>query len=194
MAAVELSYDRDWARFRTSFFWSSGDHNPNNSHATGFDTIFDGPNFAGGGFSFWQRQGIGLFGVNLTNRESLIPDLRPSKIQGQANHVNPGLLLFNLGVDFDITPRLKTIINTNFLWFESTKVLETFLFDGNIAHKIGTDLSLGILYRPLASQNVQFTAGVSTLIPGDGFQALYDNKKDTIDPLVASFFQAVLQY
>src|SRR5262249_39509903 len=67
MAAAELSYDRDWARFRTSFFWASGDHNPNNHKATGFDTIFDNPMFAGGGFSFWQRQGIGLFGVNLTN-------------------------------------------------------------------------------------------------------------------------------
>ena len=30
MAALELSYDRDWVRFRTSFFWASGDSNPNN--------------------------------------------------------------------------------------------------------------------------------------------------------------------
>ncbi len=194
MAAIELSYDRDWARFRTSFFWSSGDHNPNNHHATGFDTIFDNPNFAGGEFSYWQRQGIGLFGVNLTNRESLIPDLRPSKIQGQANYVNPGLLLFNLGVDFDVTPKLKVVNNCNFLWFESTKVLETFLFDGNLAHHIGTDLSIGIRYNPLASLNAQFTLGVSTLIPADGFKALYSNKTDSIDPLVAAFFQSVIQF
>lgn len=194
MAAVELSYDRDWVRFRTSFFWSSGDNNPNNSHACAFDTIFDNPNFAGGEFSYWQRQGIGLFAVNLTNRESLIPDLRSSKIQGQANYVNPGLLLFNLGLDFDITPRLKTIFNTNFLWFESTKVLETFLFDGNIAHRIGTDISLGLEYRPLASNNIQLTLGISTLIPGDGFEALYDKRTSSVDPQVASFFQTILQY
>ena len=85
MAAVELSYDRDWARFRTSYFYASGDNNPNNSHATGFDTIFDNPNFAGGEFSFWQRQNVPIFGVNLTQRNSLVPDLRSSKIQGQAN-------------------------------------------------------------------------------------------------------------
>ena len=54
--AAELSYDRDWVRFRTSFFYSSGDGNANNSHATGFDTILDDPNFAGGEFSYWQRQ------------------------------------------------------------------------------------------------------------------------------------------
>ena len=38
-----LSYDRDWVRFRTSFFYASGDSNPNNSHATGFDSILDRP-------------------------------------------------------------------------------------------------------------------------------------------------------
>jgi hypothetical protein len=162
--------------------------------AGGFDTIFDSPNFGGGEFSYWQRQGIGLFGVNLVQRESLIPNLKSSKIQGQANHVNPGLLQFNLGIDMDITPRLKLIHNTNFFWFESTEVLKTFLFDGNLPHRIGTDLSVGLEYRPLASNNIQFTLGLSTLIPADGFQALYSNKVDTVDPLVAAFFQSVLQY
>ena len=95
MAALEVSYDRDWVRFRTSFFWASGDGNPNNKHATGFDTILDHPQFAGGDFSYWQRQAIQLFGVNLTNRESLVPDLRSSKIEGQSNFVNPGLWLVN---------------------------------------------------------------------------------------------------
>jgi len=50
-AAAELSYDRDWARFRTSFLYSSGDGNINNHHATGFDSILDDQNFAGGQFS-----------------------------------------------------------------------------------------------------------------------------------------------
>src|SRR5207253_1718527 len=126
MAAVEVSYDRDWARFRGSFFFSSGDGNPNNRRATGFDSILDNPNFAGGNFSFWQRQQIGLFGVNLVQRESLIPDLRSNKIQGQPNFVNPGLVLFNGGVDVDITPKLKMINNANFLMFDKTAVLETF--------------------------------------------------------------------
>ena len=107
MAAIELSYDRDWARFRGSFFWASGDHNINNGTSTGFDTIFDSPNFAGGQFSFWQRQAIKLEGVNLKQRFSLVPDLRSSKIEGQANFVNPGLQLWNVGADFDITPKLR---------------------------------------------------------------------------------------
>jgi hypothetical protein len=194
MAAVELSYDRDWARFRTSFFYSSGDRNPNNHHATGFDSIFDNPNFAGGQFSYWQRQAIGLFGVNLVNRLSLIPDLRASKIQGQSNFVNPGLLLFNLGVDFDLTPKLKMINNVNFLWFDSTESLQTFTFDGGIDSRIGTDISTGIEYRPLLSNNVIMMMGVSTLVPGSGFKALYDMRRATVDPLVAAFLQLDLNF
>ncbi|MGL5097269.1 MAG: hypothetical protein ACRDD1_16910, partial [Planctomycetia bacterium] len=56
MFALELSYDRDWARFRTSFFYASGDNTVGDGKAQGFDAIFENPNFAGGEFSFWQRQ------------------------------------------------------------------------------------------------------------------------------------------
>ena len=48
MAAVELSLDKDWIRYRTSFFYASGDKNPRDGTARGFDAIFDNPNFAGG--------------------------------------------------------------------------------------------------------------------------------------------------
>lgn len=194
MAALELSYDRDWARFRSSFFWASGDHNINDAHATGFDTILDQPNFAGGPFSFWNRQQLPLFGVNLVQRLSLVPDLRSSKIQGQSNFVNPGLLLPTLGVDLDLTPKLKMINNFNMLWFDQTNVLERYLFDGNIDRFIGADLAVGFEYRPLLSENVVFIGGASTLIPGQGFRNLYNNFSDRVDPLVAGFVTAIVLY
>jgi len=193
-AAVELSYDRDWARFRTSFLWSSGDHDINNSHATGFDSIQDSPNFAGGDFSFFQRQAIGLFGVNLVQRESLIPDLRSSKIQGQSNFVNPGLLLLNFGFDVDITPKWKMINNCNFLWFDDTNVLEEFAFQHNINRQIGTDISVGFEYRPLLSNNIIARMGMSTLIPGTGFKQLYNQLRDNVDPLIAGFLELTFTY
>jgi hypothetical protein len=101
MAALELSFDRDWIRPKISYFYSSGDADPTDDEARGFDAIFDNPQFAGGGFSFWNRQAIrqALPGVALVNRGSLIPDLRSSKEQGQPNFVNPGLHLFNAGVE-----------------------------------------------------------------------------------------------
>jgi hypothetical protein len=194
MAAVELSYDRDWARFRTSFMFASGDHDPNNHHATGFDSIFENPNFAGGQFSFWQRQAIRLFGVNLVNRESLLPDLRSSKVEGQANFVNPGLLLFNLGADFDITPKFRMINNVNFLWFEDTTVLKTFVFQEALSRSIGTDLSSGFEYRPFLNNNVIATFGISMLVPGGGFRDLYRPLDGEVHPMLAGFLNLNLTY
>jgi hypothetical protein len=194
MAACELSYDRDYARFRTSFFWSSGDRDITNSHASGFDTIFENSNFAGGPFSYWQRQSVKLFGVNLTNGGSLIPDLRSSRIQGQANFVNPGLLLYNLGFDLDINPKLKMINNCNFMWLESSAVIEQYVFAGGINNFLGTDLSSGFEYRPFLNNNAIMTVGVSTLVPGSAFKALYNNPFGTVDPLVAGFAQLTLTY
>jgi hypothetical protein len=194
MGAVELSYDRDWVRFRTSFLWASGDDNVENGHATGFDAIFDNPNFAGGEFSYWQRQAIRLFGVNLTNRGSLLADLKSSKIEGQSNFVNPGVLLFNLGVDFDLTPKCRLINNVNFLWFDETNPLEQFTFDGNIHHFIGTDISSGVEYRPLLSNNIIIVAGIAALLPGAGFHDLYDKFRDDVDPLLAGFVELTLTY
>jgi hypothetical protein len=194
MTAVELSYDRDWARFRTSYLYGSGDRDPNNSHATGFDSIMDNPNFAGGEFSFFQRQGIPLFGVNVTQRNSLLVDLRSSKIQGQSNFVNPGLHLFNLGVDYDLTPKLKMINNVNFLWFDQTQVLEQFLFDGHINNFIGTDMSMGFKYRPFLSNRAVITAGIAGLLPGAGFHDLYDKLGSRAIPLGQLFTEVNLNF
>jgi hypothetical protein len=177
MAALELSYDRDWARFRTSYFWSSGDDDPTDDHGEGFDSIFDNPNFAGGQFSYWQRQAIRLFGVNLVNAGSLVPDLRSSKIQGQSNFVNPGLHLINFGMDMDITPKVKWINNMNFLWFDQTEVLRQFTFQDNVNTRIGTDMSTGIEYRPHLNNNMILTMGFSAFAPGSGFEDLYRELK-----------------
>lgn len=190
MAAVELSYDRDYVRFRTSYFYASGDNNPTDHQGGGFDSIFDNPNFAGGSFSYWQRQQIPLFGTSLTNRQSLVPDLRSSKFQGQSNFVNPGLQLANLGFDVDLTPKTKFIHNTNFLWFDTTKPLETFLFQSPIHRRIGTDVSFGVEYRPLLSNNIIFTLGAAALFPGSGFRDIYDNTNDTVKPPYSTFLEA----
>jgi hypothetical protein len=194
MAALELSYDRDWMRFRVSSFYATGDDNPRNGHATGFDSIMDNPNFAGGEFSYWQRQAIRLLGVNLVNRESLVPDLRSSKIEGQSNFVNPGLMLLNAGVDFDLTPKLRLINNVNFLWFDNVETLRVFTFQEHIDSYIGIDLSSGIEYRPLLSNNVIVTAGVSSLVPGQGFRDLYNNTENRVNVLFAAFVDLVLRY
>lgn len=178
MAAAELSLDRDWIRYRLSAFYASGDANPRDGHAHGFDSIVDLPNFAGGLFSFWNREAIRLTGtgIQLTQDGSLLPNMRSSKEEGQANFVNPGIFLVNAGADVNITPKLKGFANFNFLRFMDTAPIEYVLFDSPIRHTIGEDLGVGVEYRPPLSENLVLTGGASMLQPGQGFKDMYTGR------------------
>ena len=178
LAALELSYDKDWFRIKGSVFYASGSRNPSSSRARGFDSIDDFPEFAGGIFSLWNRESIRLTGsgVALNPGNSLLPDLRSNKDEGQANFVNPGILLTNLGAEFDITPKLRGFANVNYLRFEHTEVLEQILFQSPIRHAIGVDSSLGVRYRPPLTENIAITAGAATLVPGQGLRDIYTGR------------------
>jgi hypothetical protein len=173
--AVELSYDQDWLRYRASFAWASGDDDPTDDSGEGFDSIFDNPNFMGGGFSLFTRQAIKLTGtgINLVNRNSLFPDLRTSKEQGQSNFVNPGLFVYNVGLDAELTPRLKAIFNVSYLRFDNTEPLKLLLHDNEIGSEIGVEYGIGLQYRPLLNNNMIFTIGASALTPLNGFSDIY---------------------
>jgi hypothetical protein len=178
MAALEVSVDRDWFRLKGSLFYASGSANPSSSHARGFDSIDDFPEFAGGIFSLWNRESIRLTGsgVALNSGNSLLPDLRSSKDEGQANFVNPGIFLANVGANFDVTPKLRGFVNVNYLRFERTEALEQILFQAPIRHSIGFDSSIGVRYRPPLTENIAITAGAATLIPGQGLKDIYSGK------------------
>ncbi|MFM8577648.1 MAG: hypothetical protein ACKOCN_02425, partial [Planctomycetaceae bacterium] len=195
MAALELSYSPDWIRFRGSFFYASGDNDINDGQGGGFDAIIDNTQFAGGEFSFWVRQQIKLLGTNLKNLLSIYPDLRATnKWQSQANFVNPGLQLYNAGVDFELTQRTRLVTNANFLFFDTTTVLEAFVFQQPIDKSIGTDLSLGLESRPFLNNNCIFRAGVSGLVVGDGFRDLYGYLGGDLDNLFAAFTDLEIAY
>jgi hypothetical protein len=180
MGALELSVDRDWARFKLSGFFASGDGDPLDGRGRGFDSIYDLSNFAGGPFSFWTRSAIPLVqtSVLLKGPGSLLPDLRSNKFEGQANFVNPGLMLVHGGIDLDITPKLKVLINGSYLRFHKTEPLEVLLFQPNIHKAIGVDLGGGLLYRPWLNENVAITAGFTGLVPGAGWRDIFSSSCD----------------
>lgn len=191
MAALELSYDIDWWRPKISLFYGSGDKNPTDGVARGFDSILDNVNFAGNGFSYFNRQGLPLSqtGVFLVNRFSFLSDLRSSKIQGQAQFVNPGVIVLNAGVDVEATPKLKVLFNFNQLWFASTATLEYVLHQPDIRQSIGQDYSVGFIYRPLLNQNVVLTAGFAYLVPGGGLKDIQGG-----EDLYSTFLSATLTF
>lgn len=175
MAAAEVSLDRDWIRYKVSAFFASGDGNPRDGRATGFDTIVDDPSFAGGIFSFWDHEELRLpgTGIALTPGDSLLPSMRTSKTEGQANFVNPGIFLVNAGANFDLTPKLQSFLNVDYLRFENTAPIELLLFESPIHNTIGLDYSLGFRYRPPLSENISITGGAAALSPGQGFRDIF---------------------
>lgn len=178
MVAVEPSIDFDWLRLKASFFYASGDKDPEDDLAEGFDTIVDNPNFGGAGASYWQRQGIpfGDTAVFLKGRNSLLPNLRAAKNEGQANFVNPGLLLAGAGIDIRLTQKLRTELNANYIMFDRPQSIELLLFQGQVNRPIGVDYNLGIQYRPQLTDNVIITAGAAIFQPLEGFGDIYESQ------------------
>lgn len=185
MVSLELSYDRDWIRYKGSFFWASGDGDVDDGVARGFDTILDNPNFTGGPFSYYVRQGFNFAGTEVALKQpgSLVPSLRTSKTQGQASFVNPGIFILSAGADVEVTPKMRSFLNFNYLLFQETEPLKTALLQDNIRHELGFDISLGIQYRPLLSDNIVITAGFGVLLPGAGYRDIYRRNSDPVSSL-----------
>jgi hypothetical protein len=175
LAFVELSFDRDWMRFKGSLLYASGDGDPADDTGTGWDGIVDEAFVAGGALSYWNSQAIRLGGVNLVNAKSPYPSLRPNKFEGQANFVNPGLFLAHLGYDADLTPKIRLAANVSYLSFADTEVLDAVLNQPGIGHAIGLDYGLGFQYRPFLNNNAIVTLGAAALTPFSGFNDIYDS-------------------
>jgi hypothetical protein len=197
--AAEPSIDVNWLRLRGSFLYASGDKEPYDKKETGFDAIFENPQFAGADTSYWVRQSVPLIGgggVALSGRNGILNSLRSSKEQGQSNFINPGLILIGGGFDADITPEVRLSTNLNYLRFADTSSVANLRNQGNdcsplptgqqpslgtkpklCSNEIGWDLSAAIIYRPTFIQNVVFRASGAVLFGGEGFRELF-----SVDP------------
>ena len=179
-AAAELSRDFSWLRVRGNALIASGDKNPFDGKATGFDAILENPQFAGADTSFFIRQGVALIGgggVALSGRNGVLPSLRSTKDQGQSNFVNPGVILVGLGADADITPEIRLLANVSKLNFVNTAVLGVLRNQQPPSKDLGVDISIGAQYRPFMTQNIVFNASAAAFLPGKGLKQLYEEDK-----------------
>ena len=178
-AAIEPSYDFDWIRVRGSALYASGDKHPFDNKETGFDAIYENPQFAGADTSYWIRQSIPFVGggraIGINGRNGVLNDLRSSKDEGQSNFSNPGTILLGAGTDLDLTPRLRWSVNVNHLWFDDTAVLRTLRDEGSIPRSVGWDYSTSVIWRPKMTQNLILRGSVAVFQPGAGFSDLLSN-------------------
>ena len=178
--AMELSRDFDWVRGRFTLIGATGDSNPFDGKATGFDAIMENPQIAGADTGFWIRQAVPLAGgggVALTGRNGVLPSLRSSKDQGQSNFVNPGLLFAGLGADLDVTPQIRIVTNVSAIAFANTSVLSVLRNQGPLDRFVGMDTSMAFQIRPLMTQNIVFNVSGAALLPGASFKQLYDENR-----------------
>ncbi len=177
-AAAEISIDVDWFKLKFSALHASGDDDPFDDTAEGFDGIFQNPVFAGTNFSFFNHQGLPLPGnkISLKRNNAMFNSLRSKDDPGQSNFTNPGVNLIGIGADFDVLPELKVSLQANQIWFDETATLEAVLGEQDIANNIGLDVSLAATYRPLATQNLILSLSASALVPGQGYRDIYDGR------------------
>ena len=101
--------------------------------------------------------------------------------------MNPGIFIYNAGMDVEVTQRLKAVFNVNYLRFHRTEPLEYVLFQNRIRHDIGFDYSVGVAYRPFLINNVTMTFGAATLQTGRGFRDIFTDRQRNCPPAVSDF-------
>jgi len=84
-----------------------------------------------------------------------------------------------MGADFDVTPRLRVISNVNYLEFDNLSSLAVLRNQRFSSVRIGTDVSVGVQYRPYFTQNVVLNASIGALFPGKGLKEIYGNSVDS---------------
>lgn len=190
-AAAELSRDFDWIRVRASGLYASGDSNPFDKTAHGFDGLSQSALFAGADSSFFihQQLPLALSQINLKVRDSLFPDLRSSAAPGASNYENPGLRLVGLGADFDFSPAVRLSLDANHLWFDQTATLAAVLGRSLPGRDLGTDLSFDLFYRPLDSQNIILRLTAARMLTASATQQLTGGNAP-----FSAFFNLILTY
>lgn len=195
--AVEPSYDFSWMRVRLSGLYASGDGDPYDGVETGFDAIFENPQFAGADTSYWIRQSIPFIGggraVAVNGRNGILNSLRSSKEEGQSNFNNPGTVLLGGGADFDVLPELRISANVNHIWFADTTIVQTLRQEASIPNDLGWDYSVAATWRPKLSQNIVLRASGALLQPGEGFGDLFSDGSGD-DVFYSLLFNAILTF
>ena len=142
----------------TGVFYASGDNDPFDGDATGFDAISDHVDVWGSnGFMIGDRVSLGALGGRTVMRhDSPYTSLRDT--DANSNFVNPGAVAVNIGLN--TKPFDKLSLDTNFtqFWWRETDSLEAILgalgIPDNLGNTLGFELNMETSYKLTDKLNV----------------------------------------
>jgi hypothetical protein len=187
MAFAQGAYPINWLNPRFAVAYASGDDDPNDNTAHGFDSVFDNTAFGGGQFSYLFGEKIQLGAITVLRGNSVFPSLRGANATSQ--FVNPGVLALNPGIDLTLTPKVLFEANYNYLRFDDTSSL-TGVAGRRVSNEIGHELNAGVTWKPLLNEQLQVFAGGAVFFPSAGIKDTFGND----DPVYKAIVRVVLTF
>lgn len=169
---AQFAYPANYFKYRAAAFVASGDGDPLDDRATGFDSINDNINLFGGANSFII--GNGAF---FTRANSFLPSRRT---QGVSNFVNPGALLLNLGLDAVLTAKLFFQVDYNNLRFMDTASLPVPAGEPRLSRVVAHEVTTALNYRLFLNENLVLQVGGNVLLPQDAGEGLLGSNEAII--------------
>jgi hypothetical protein len=187
MAFVQAAYPINWLNPRLALAYATGDPDPTDRKAKGFDSVFDNTAFGGGQFSYLFGEKIQLGATTVLRGNSVFPSLRGANATSQ--YVNPGAFVLNPGLDMTLTPKLAAEVNYNYVRFDQTESLQA-VAGRNVSAQVGHEINGGITWKPLLNEQLLVFAGGAFFLPGQGIKDVFGND----DPVYKAIVRLVLTF
>jgi hypothetical protein len=103
-----------------------------------------------------------------------------TKANDPVNFVNPGIFLLNAGFNANLTTRLQYQANVNYYHLMASEPVELKANKAKVGGNIGTEINMGLVYKPLIVDNIVIQFGASALRPGDTIKDLNGGDRDKL--------------
>lgn len=159
-------------------FMASGDDDPTDRRARGFDAIYD--NVSAWGFNhFIIRNRINLDGASLARANSGLFTMRD--FDEPANFVNPGILAFNFGLTTHWTDEFTTDFNVGPAILPHSDVPAAVL-GRSVGNDVGLAMNVNGSYD--VSKNVTVIGGLAAFVPDDGAKDIFGGNRTAFNAIL----------
>ncbi len=170
--------------------FASGDDDPFDGNAEGFDAISDDVNVWGAkGAIIDDRISLGaLGGRTVIRHDSPFPALRDT--DANSNYINPGLIAANIGFNTKPFEKFSLDANVTFLWWEETEVLEAILAGlgtpTSIGHSVGAEFNAEAIYQ--LTDQIRINASGAIFKPHQDMMRIYGDNDLAINAVAGIQF------